>query len=205
MNLWCTFPITLLTVKYLFLFTDLDALSENFKNLYLNKESCDTTLLVMGKEYKAHRTVLMARSSVFSAMFLHETSEKQTGIVTIPDCDPLSFEEFLQFLYSGKLEKPSPRTALHLYETSEKYNVQDLKTFCSDFLTENITVEHVCDVVIMADKYDDSKLLSAAQCLFNKNLNNVLVTSEWDSLMKNNHRLANKLLLEMSTKVIVME
>lgn len=147
----------------------------------------------------------MARSSVFAAMFLHETSERQTGIVNIPDCDPESFGEFLEFLYSGKLEKPSPRSALHLYETSDKYNVQELKTFCQEFLMENLTVEHLCDAVIMADKYDDTKLLFATQCFFNKNLSTVFVTPEWNDLLNNNPRLANKLLIGMSSKVKIVE
>lgn len=176
-------------------------MSDNFKSLLLNKESCDTTLLVKDKEYKAHRAVLMARSSVFAAMFQHETSEKQTGIVNIPDCDPETFEEFLEFLYTGKLEKPLPHSTMHLYETSEKYNVQELKALCSEFLIENLTIEILCDAAIVADKYDDAKLLSAVQCFFAKNLSDILVKPQWQCFMKNNLRLANKLLIAMSSKV----
>lgn len=189
------------TVKLLFLFSELETLSENFKSLLFNKESCDTTLLVKGKEYKAHRAVLMARSSVFHAMFQHETSEKQTGIVNIPDCDAESFQEFLEFLYTGKLDDPSPNRTLHLYEIAEKYNVEEVKTLCSEFLMENWTIETLCDVVILADKYDDANLLSAAQCFFTKHLSDILVTPQWGCFMENNHRLANTLLIAMSSKV----
>ena len=188
-----------------FLFSELDTLSENFKNLFLKKEGCDTILHVVDKEYKAHRAILIARSSVFAAMFVHETAEKQTGIVTIPDCEPESFGEFLEFLYSGKLENPSCNSALHLYETSDKYNVQELKKLCSEFLTENLTVEIFCRVIIMADKYGDTNLLSAAQRFFNRNLGKVLVTSEWECLTKTNYCLANKFMLEMSSKVKVLD
>lgn len=138
-------------------------------------------------------------------MFQHETSEKQTGIVNIPDCDPESFEQFLEFLYTGKLEEPSPYIALNLYETSEKYNVQELKTLCSEFLMETWTIEILCDAVILADKYDDAKLLSAAQCFFTKNLSNILVTPQWECFMKSNFRLANKLLITMSSKVKALD
>lgn len=197
------FPWFNFSVK--FLFSELETLSENFKSLLLNKESCDTTLFVKDKEYKAHRVILIARSSVFGAMFQHETSEKQTGIVNIPDCDAETFGEFLEFLYTGKLEEPSPQSALHLYETSEKYNIEELKTLCSEFLMENWTIEILCDAVILADTYDDAKLLSAAQDFFTKNLNNILLTPQWDSFLKNNHRLANKLLIAMSSKVHVKD
>lgn len=181
---------------FLFLFSELDTLSDNFKSLFVNKDNCDTTLYVMDKEYKAHRAVLIARSSVFAAMFQHETTEKQTGIVNIPDCHPEFFEEFLKFLYCGKLEEPSYRCALQLYEVSDKYDVQELKAFCKEFLMENLTVENLCKVAILSDKYEETDLLSAAQIFFNKNGSDIVETAEWDSLVKTNYRLSKKLLKE---------
>lgn len=176
-------------------------MSENLKRIFNNKDSCDTTLHVVDKEYKVHRAILIAWSSVFAAMFQHETSEKQTGIISIPDCDPESFGEFLEFLYTGKLEKTSPCSALHLYETSEKYNVQELKAFCVEYLMKNLTVEILCDVVVIADRYEEMNLLSAAQDFFNENFSKILDTSEWDSLVENNYCLSKKLLKEMSSKI----
>lgn len=152
----------------------------------------------MDKEYQAHKAVLIARFSVFAAMFEHHMSEKQTGIIDIEDCDPDSFEVFLKFLYCGKLEDLSFCTALHLYETSNKYNIEELEEFCRGYVTENLTVVNVCDVVILADKYDDAQLLSSAQKFFNENYKEVFQTTEWECLMKNNYRLANKLLKEIS-------
>lgn len=191
---------------YLFILhflSELETLSENLKSLSVDKENCDVTLQVQDKEYSAHKAILIARSSVFAAMFQHETSEKRSGIINIPDCDPEpeSFKKFLEFLYCGKLDELSPCNAYHLYETSDKCDIQELKTFCSEFLIENLTVENLCEIVILADKYDDAKLISAAQCFFNKNLHKVFESSEWVGLMTNNRRLANKLLLEMSLKM----
>lgn len=191
-------------MEILLLLSELDTLSENFRSPFFNKDSCDTTLLVMDKEYKTHRTVLMTRSTVFAAMFLHDTSEKQTGVVIIPDCDQESFEKFLEFLYTGILEQLSSQNALHLFEMSDKYDIRELKTFCMEFLIHNLTVENLCDDVIFADKYDDYKLLSTAQDFFNENLKDILKTSKWDSLVRNNYCLSKKLLEEMSLKMNVL-
>lgn len=158
---------------------------------------CDTVLRVKDKEFQAHKAVLIARSKVFAAMFQHDTSEKQTGIITIPDCDPESFPEFLIYVYSGRLDELSNRSALHLFETSEKYGVLELKTFCREHLMENLAVENWYDVMCMADMYSEEALFAAAQDFFNKNANKVFQTSEWEQLMKNNYVLANKLLKEM--------
>ena len=89
-------------------------MSKNFKELF-DKESCDVTLKIQDKEYKAHRSVLMARSSVLAANFKYDTLERQTGVIIIPDCDPDSFQLFLEYLYCGKLEELSFFSALNLY------------------------------------------------------------------------------------------
>ena len=178
--------------------SELDKLSENFKDLFNDKETYDTTLKVQEMEYKVHRCVLIARSSVFAATFRYDTLEKQTGIIAIPDCDPDSFLEFLQYLYCGELEMLSFRSALNLYYTSDKYDVQELKTFCVQCLMRNVTVQNLCEIVVFADKYDETKLLTAVQDFFNKNVCKVFETSEWERFMKQYNRLANRLLKEMS-------
>lgn len=185
--------------KISFLFSELGTLSEDFAHLFENKEYSDTTLQVRDKEYKV-RSVLMARSRVFAAMFVQETTEKQTGIVSINDCDPESFEQFLHYIYSGKLKEPSYDDAMNLYKISEKYDVMELKHFCSKFLAENLNEKNFFDLMIMADKYNDSILCSAAQKFFNKNSLTILSTSEWKFLLKYNNGLATQLNSEMFIK-----
>lgn len=180
------------------LFPGLDKLSANFKELCADKESCDVTLKVRDKEFKAHRAVLIARCNVFAATFRHDTLEKQTGIITISDCDPDSFQEFLEYLYSGELGEISVGSALNLYYTSDKYDVEELKTFCVEYLMQCLAIENVCEIVMLADKYDETRLFTASQDFFNENVTKILLTSEWQRLMKNDYRLANKLLVEMS-------
>lgn len=140
----------------------------------------------------------MARSSVFAAMFQHDTLEKQTGFIDIPDCDPESFQEFLDYLYCGKLEDVSYHSAFQLYITSHKYDVQKLKEYCVEYLIESLTADNVCDIVKLADKYDDEKLLFGAQDFFNENWSKIFVTTEWVNLLKNDYRLGSKLLIELS-------
>lgn len=187
-------------------FSGFDTLSENFKNLFGLKESCDTTLDLKDVKFRAHRTVLMARSSVFSAMFQHETSEKQTGIITIPDCDPDSFRKFLKYLYCGKIKLRTYQSATRLYQISDKYDVQELKTFCREYLIENLRREgDFCDAVIFADRYNEPKLLSGCQNIFNEFFNDIVKTTEWECLMDNNYRLASKLLKNMPKIRIIDE
>ena len=180
------------------MFSGLETLSENFKDFFDNKESCDVTLKVKDKEYKAHRIILMARSSVFAANFSHNVSNGQTCVVNISDCDPDSFGEFLKYLYCGRLDEFSFPSAMNLYFTSNKFDVGELKAFCIEYLTQNLTVDNVCEVAAFADKFEEMRLFSAVQDFFNKNICDIFETSDWECLMKKNFQLGNKLLKKMS-------
>lgn len=61
-------------------FPGIDTLSDDFKTLFANKGSCGGTLQlqVMDKAFKAHKSVLMARSSVLSAKFEHDSKKRGT-------------------------------------------------------------------------------------------------------------------------------
>lgn len=53
------------------------------------------------KQFAVHKSILTTRSSVFSAMFQHETKEKLLNRVDIIDVDANVLEKLLHFIYSG--------------------------------------------------------------------------------------------------------
>lgn len=187
------------------MFLEPNILSENFKHFYTQEEIFDTTMYVKDKKFMAHKVILTARSPVFAAMFKHDTVENQTGIVSISDCDPDSFHEFLKYLYCGELENVSFRSALHLYKTADKYYVQELKMFCVEYMEYNMMAENVCDVIALAEEFDERNLLAVAQDFFNSNLKEIFSTDEWKTLFRSNFDLANKILVEMASKVTVVK
>lgn len=131
-------------------------------------------------------------------MFQQDTTEKRTGIVKINDCDADTFQQFLEYLYSGKIEGVSFDIAFQLYNTSAKYNVQELKMFCAKCMIQNLTGQNIYDVVILANKYDEAMLKTEAQEFFNRNVDEILKSNEWGNFLKTNYSLANKLLIAMS-------
>ena len=61
-----------------------------------NSEIADVTIHCDKKYFVAHNTILAGRSSVFAAMFRHRgTTERDTGVVTVEDCDEKTMEMFL--------------------------------------------------------------------------------------------------------------
>ncbi|KTG44992.1 hypothetical protein cypCar_00001697 [Cyprinus carpio] len=77
-------------------------LSDDLGNLWECSRFTDCTLYVGGQEFKAHKSILAARSPVFNAMFEHEMEESKKNRVDISDVEPEVFKEMMGFIYTGK-------------------------------------------------------------------------------------------------------
>ncbi|XP_065207951.1 protein roadkill-like [Planococcus citri] len=78
-------------------------LSEDLKRFYTSQHLTDVVISVKGKCFPAHKVILAARSSVFSAMFTHDTKENQSNRVDITDIDENIVEEMLYYMYTGNI------------------------------------------------------------------------------------------------------
>ena len=74
------------------------SLSKDIKDLRKRGEGfADVTILCQHRKFPSHKTILAARSDVFSVMFQHEdTREAQTNQVHMEDTDPETVERFLR-------------------------------------------------------------------------------------------------------------
>ena len=152
----------------------------------------------------AHKAILEARSPVFAAMFKNDMKEKKTGEVNIPDCDSDAFNVFLLFLYSSEQDFTKCNVC-ELYEITDKYDVQELKLLCVDFMTENLSVENFSEILILANKFHEEELLIQVQNFFNENFEKIVSSDSWEHLLKDNSHLANRLLKVMAPKVKVIK
>ena len=185
-----------------------DILAAMVENLESGKFS-DVILSVDGKDFKAHRNILSARSPVFAAMFSHEnTKEAQEGRVVIEDVPREEFEAFLRYLYTVTL--PAKKLVneymlmladmvclnqlMHLKHISFltfllQYQVESLKTICVDILAESIAVATVVDVLLLADKYRASSLKSKCINYIVANARDVTHTNAWEDMANLNPML----------------
>ena len=81
--------------------------------------------------------------------------EGKTGLIKVKDFSSRIFRVFLRYLYSGTVPELNVDTAKQLYEVSDKYAVEELKTACSEFLSENISESNGCEMLILADQHGD--------------------------------------------------
>ncbi|CAM4605068.1 unnamed protein product [Leuciscus chuanchicus] len=142
-------------------------LSDDLGNLWECSRFTDCTLYVGGQEFKAHKSILAARSPVFNAMFEHEMEESKKNRVDISDVEPEVFKEMMGFIYTGKapnLEK----MADSLLAAADKYALERLKVMCEEALCNSLSVENVADTLILADLHSAEQLKAQAIDFINR-------------------------------------
>jgi len=90
----------------------------------VEKHFTDVDFLVGNESLGAHRFLLSASSPVFAAMFksgMEEWEEAQTGVVRISDVDPVTFKNFLEFIYTGREAATAKKEELLV--VADKYQV----------------------------------------------------------------------------------
>ncbi|KAI2659088.1 Speckle-type POZ protein-like B [Labeo rohita] len=142
-------------------------LSDDLGNLWEGSRFTDCSLFVGGQEFKAHKSILAARSPVFNAMFEHKMEESKKNRVDISDVEPDVFREMMVFIYTGKapnLEK----MADNLLAAADKYALERLKVLCEEALCNSLSVENVADILILADLHSAEQLKAQAIDFINR-------------------------------------
>lgn len=77
----------------------------DFKSILNNGNFSDMTFVISGKELRAHKAFIGARSPVFAAMFSNECKESKENKVIISDVSFEVFKEMLQFIYTNQVKQ----------------------------------------------------------------------------------------------------
>uniref|UniRef100_A0A7S2EZD4 BTB domain-containing protein n=1 Tax=Alexandrium andersonii TaxID=327968 RepID=A0A7S2EZD4_9DINO len=127
---------------------------ESFQTLLDSARLADVTLVVGGERIEAHSLVLMARSSVFDAMFSTSMRESREKEVVIEDLKPSAVRELLSFFYAGSVKKETldqDDTTLHLLQAAHRYEAAPLIEVCTQALRSRLTADNVSERLEIAD------------------------------------------------------
>ncbi|CAO2597555.1 Speckle-type POZ protein-like [Lemmus lemmus] len=163
-------------------------LAEDLGNLWENTRFTDCCFFVRGKEFKAHKSVLAARSPVFSAMFEHEMEECKKNRVEINDLDPEVFKEMMRFVYTGKAPNLD-KMADNLLAAADKYALERLKVMCEEALCSSLSVENVADTLVLADLHSAEQLKAQAIDFINSQATDIMETPGWKSMIQSHPHL----------------
>ncbi|XP_051966828.1 speckle-type POZ protein-like B isoform X3 [Xyrauchen texanus] len=142
-------------------------LSDDLGNLWEGSRFTDCSLFAGGQEFKAHKSILAARSPVFNAMFEHKMEESKKNRVDISDVEPDVFREMMVFIYTGKAPHLE-QMADNLLAAADKYALDRLKVLCEEALCNSLSVENVADILILADLHSAEQLKTQAIDFINR-------------------------------------
>ena len=157
---------------------DVLPLYRGLKSLLDNEMFVDVTLKCEEREFKAHKAVLASQSPVFKSMFETDMKEKKSSVIEITDTDPEVVSGMLTYLYTYSV----PNLVEELLIIANKYQIAELHELCEVRLIDNLTVNNVVDLLILADMHNAPYLKHACLWFVFRNSTEVHRTSQWDHL-----------------------
>ncbi|CAL4983174.1 unnamed protein product [Urochloa decumbens] len=158
--------------------------------LKIRRVKGDVKFKVGGKKIRAHRNVLAARSSVFTAELFGKMKETKAARVRIKDMEPGVFEAFLHFIYTDSLpeidEGDRMAMAQHLLVVADRYHMEMLKLICEIMLRGYIDTDSAATTLVLAEQHGCHGLKQA--CLrfiaFPSNMKVVMMTEGFEYLTR---------------------
>ncbi|KAJ8669866.1 hypothetical protein QAD02_001125 [Eretmocerus hayati] len=144
-------------------------LLDNYEKFVDNEKLSDVKIVVgkkLGKKIiHAHKLVLANGSDVFAAMFEHDMTENEEGIVNIDDIDYDVMLEIVRYLYTGKIERIFHKTK-ELVVAADKYGLMDLKTLCGKYLCMDLSPSNIFEYIKFADRFNIIDLKNSSESYF---------------------------------------
>ncbi|XP_057318162.1 protein roadkill-like [Microplitis mediator] len=172
---------------------------DDFKELFKNKAGSDVVLIVDDSKFRVHKSILIARSSVFASMFLYETEVKE-NYVTINDLSLKTIGEMLKFIYTDQVTDIDG-DAKELLKAADKYQLQTLKKLCEESLCKSITIANAVDIMILADENNARQLLDYAINFIANNTGHFIKPGSFNSTDNTDCSTLSKLLKKITSKI----
>uniref|UniRef100_A0A0K0EWN4 Speckle-type POZ protein-like (inferred by orthology to a human protein) n=1 Tax=Strongyloides venezuelensis TaxID=75913 RepID=A0A0K0EWN4_STRVS len=153
--------------------------SLDYENLYDPSSFYDCVIKVEDKEFKVHKTVLAARSSVFHDIFTSASDESQIYEIKIKDFNVEVVEKMLKYIYTGEVSDIQ-NMANQMFEIANKYELDRLKSISEQSMCNSLNTDNVLERFALSDKYPTERLKECCEELILKNIECVTTTKEWE-------------------------
>ena len=162
--------------------------------LFHNKIPCDLRIEIGNHTFSAHRHILMLRSDYFKTLFGSQFDDCLNNQIKLSDdIDINAFDILLKYLYTNRIEQVihDEVILIELFKLSDRFLIDSLKRQCLvELIRNHINKENVFSYLNLLDTYDGcDELREKCFGLFHK-YSDLLKTSEFTNLGKNNPKLA---------------
>lgn len=146
-------------------------LAHDLGDLLRSQKGADVTFVVGSESFRAHRSLLIARSPVFAAALAGSLMDEAHEV---KDMDADAFRALLRFIYTdrlppqleqmgrwpeiGKEDKDTVSMAQRLLEAADRYGVERLKFICEEKACASVDVGTVARDLVLAERRGYKKL-----------------------------------------------
>ncbi|XP_048397549.1 kelch-like protein 30 [Stegostoma tigrinum] len=151
---------------------------EGLRALRSNPKLSDVTLLVGGREFPCHRSVLALCSVYFHAMFSGEFVESISARVELKDIEPAAMESLIEFAYTGKLTI-NQQNVESLTQTSNLLQFSSVQKVCSRYLQHQIDSTNCLGIYELGEMYGCPEVTAKARSFLLENFEAVSQSEEF--------------------------
>ena len=155
---------------------------ERNRHMFNNSDMSDISFTCEGsdKTFHAHKYVLGTSSAVFHSMFYGGLAVKDS-IVSLPDTNEESLEQFLRFLYTEDCTLTAGNVVAIMY-LATKYILLSLNEKCVNFLLKNLNPENVLDVLPQATRFDEKELEKRCWECIETNISKIIASDSFNNI-----------------------
>ncbi|XP_046455345.1 speckle-type POZ protein B-like [Daphnia pulex] len=174
------------------------------EELFETTKFSDIIFNVRGRQFKAHKSILVARSKYFDAMFEHPTKENLTNRIEVEDVEPAVFHEILRFIYTGKVSESSMgKMPAGILAVADKYLLEQLKMECETQLTNRMSAENCLGLLLITDEHHPAfHLRKYAVEFFRQFAGEVMAMDDWKKAEQEDLEQFNSMLMDLVKSLV---
>lgn len=166
----------------------LESFFKSFEDLFTSGLLSDYTIKIREDEYKVHKSILAAQSSVFTAMFTSDKPKESAKMFkNIKNFSTECFTEFIRFFYTGEVR--DEKNAMQLFQLACTFNVPELKLDCEDIIIGDLDELNMLEAYNLGQTHDSERLKRQAFEVIKSSLPGV------SSNLMDEHELLNDLVV----------
>ncbi|KAJ5077165.1 pep-cterm sorting domain-containing protein [Anaeramoeba ignava] len=130
-----------------------------------------------------HRAILSCRSEYFKGLFRSNMKEYQEGKVELTGIPIKIMKVVLTYIYSGNITI-TQENAIEILIFAKKFCFEELASFCTIFIKENISLENVIDLLNLSHQFDCDRVHSYCINFMLKNFQNLFMHPDFSQIQE---------------------
>ena len=131
-----------------------------YEEYFVTGKFSDFTIKGCSKEYKVHKIVLAAQSSVFESIFNKDDGNDVKVLEKIKLISVDAFEDFLRYFYFGSIR--CAENTMELFELAFEFGVATLKVECEEIFLRNIGEHNMLEILNLGQLHGSENLKKIA-------------------------------------------